>query len=159
MFSRPTIVPLTFDLITSWTVLQTQFDVVSSTNGWTDFVKASQLVTTTPRIPQGIAADKLADLITIKKAVKFRFGNIYLTQFYRSELKTRRQKSGESLQVLAANVERIMSLASAECPLDFRDSLAVHFFVDVIRDKETQLSTRLMDFTNLKWTLAYSMKF
>ncbi|GBM01724.1 hypothetical protein AVEN_271966-1 [Araneus ventricosus] len=45
MSPRPTVKPLTFDGQTSWTVFKTQFDVVSSTNGWTDFVKASQLVT------------------------------------------------------------------------------------------------------------------
>ncbi|GBM70585.1 hypothetical protein AVEN_113826-1 [Araneus ventricosus] len=41
MHSRPTIKSLTFDGQTSWTVFKTQFDVVSSTNGWTDFVKTS----------------------------------------------------------------------------------------------------------------------
>ncbi|GBL78026.1 hypothetical protein AVEN_143336-1 [Araneus ventricosus] len=52
-----------------------------------------------------------------------------------------------------------MSLAYAECPLDVRESLAAQYFVDAIRDEETQLSTRLMDFTDLKSALAYSMKF
>ncbi|GBN22650.1 hypothetical protein AVEN_237336-1 [Araneus ventricosus] len=52
-----------------------------------------------------------------------------------------------------------MSLAYAEFPLDVRESLAVQFFVDAIRDEETQLSIRLMDFTDLKSALAYSMKF
>ncbi|GFT46111.1 uncharacterized protein NPIL_362401 [Nephila pilipes] len=53
-----------------------------------------------------------------------RFGDSHLTQFYRTELKTRRQKPGERLQVLAADVERLMSLAYAECPLDIWQSLA-----------------------------------
>ncbi|KAF8789305.1 hypothetical protein HNY73_007249 [Argiope bruennichi] len=35
-YTRPTVKPLTFDRQTSWTVFKTQFDVVSSTNGWTD---------------------------------------------------------------------------------------------------------------------------
>ncbi|GFT55465.1 CCHC-type domain-containing protein [Nephila pilipes] len=91
----------TLDEQTSWSVFKTQFDVVSSSNGWTDRVKASQLVATL----QG------------------------------TELKTRRQKPGESLQVLAADVERLMSLAYAECPLDIRESLAAQYFVDAIRDK------------------------
>ncbi|GBL76548.1 hypothetical protein AVEN_53283-1 [Araneus ventricosus] len=42
---------------------------------------------------------------------------------------------------------------------DVRESLAVQFFVDAIRDEEKQLSTRLMDFMYLKSALAYSMKF
>ncbi|GBN30398.1 hypothetical protein AVEN_176992-1 [Araneus ventricosus] len=163
MSSRPTVKPLTFDGQTSWTVFKTQSDIVSSTNGWTDFVKASQLVASlrgsAAEVLQGIPADKLTDLTTIEKALESRFGDSHLTQFYRTEVKTRRQKSGESLQELAADVERLMSLAYAECPLDVRSSVAAQYFVGAIRDEETQLSTRLMDFTDLKSALAYSMKF
>ncbi|GBL73575.1 Retrovirus-related Pol polyprotein from transposon 297 [Araneus ventricosus] len=161
--SRPTVKPLTFDGQTSWTVFKTQFDVVSSTNGWTDFVKASQLVASfrgsAAEVLQGIPADKLTDLTTVEKALESRFGDSHLTQFYRTELKTRRQKPGESLQELAADVERLMSLAYAECPLDVRESLAAQYFVDAIRDEDTQHSTRLMDAKELKSSLAYSMKY
>ncbi|GBM77868.1 hypothetical protein AVEN_202735-1 [Araneus ventricosus] len=163
MHSRPTIKSLTFDGQTSWTVFKTQFDVVSSTNGWTDFVKASQLVASlrgsAAEVLQGIPAAKLTDLTTIEKALESRFGDSHLTQFYRTELKTRRQKPGESLQELAADVERLMSLAYAECPLDVRESLAAQYFVDAIRDEDTQHSTRLMDAKDLKSSLAYSMKY
>ncbi|GBN12016.1 hypothetical protein AVEN_216752-1 [Araneus ventricosus] len=44
-YSRPTVQSLTFGGQTSWTVFKTQFDVVSSANGWNNRVKASQLVT------------------------------------------------------------------------------------------------------------------
>ncbi|GBM56061.1 hypothetical protein AVEN_123204-1 [Araneus ventricosus] len=163
MHSRPTIKSLTFDGQTSWTVFKTQFDVVSSTNGWTDFVKASQLVAllrgSAAEVLQGIPADKLTDLTTIEKALESRFGDSHLTQFYRTELKTRGQKPGESLQELAADVERLMSLAYAECPLDVRESLAAQYFVDAIRDEDMQRSTRLMDAKDLKSSLAYSMKY
>ncbi|GBN30040.1 hypothetical protein AVEN_175415-1 [Araneus ventricosus] len=158
MYSRPAVKPLTFDGLTSWTVFKTQFDVVSSTNGWTYFVKASQLVASlrgsAAEVLQGIPADKLTDLTTIEKALESRFGHSHLTQFYRTELNSRQQMPGESLQVLAADVERLMSLAYFECPLDIPESLAVQFFVGAIRDEETQLSTRLMDFTDLKLVLA-----
>ncbi|GBM75174.1 hypothetical protein AVEN_163729-1 [Araneus ventricosus] len=163
MSSRPTVKPLPFDGQTSWTVFKTQFDVVSSTNGWMDFVKASQLVASlqgsAAEVLQGIPADKLTDLTTIEKALESRFEDSHLTQFYRTELKTRRQKPGENLQELAAAVQRFMSLAYAKCSLDVRESLAAQYFIDAIRDEETQLSTRLMDFTDLKSALAYSMKF
>ncbi|GBN35643.1 hypothetical protein AVEN_96795-1 [Araneus ventricosus] len=146
MHPRPTIKSLTFDRQSSWTVFKTRFDVVSSTNGWTDFVKASQLVASlrgsAAEVLQGIPADKLTDLTTIEKALESRFGDSHLRQFYRTELKTRRQKPGESLQVLAVDVERLMSLAYAECPLDVLESLAVQFFVDAIRDEETAVIAR-----------------
>ncbi|GBN03834.1 hypothetical protein AVEN_233032-1 [Araneus ventricosus] len=141
MSSRPALKPLTFDGQTSWTVFKTQFDVVSSTNGWTDFVKASQLVASlrgsAAEVLQGIPADKLTDLTTSEKALESIFGDSHLTQFYRTELKTRIQKPGEGLQVLAADVERLMSLVYAECPLDVRESRTAECFVDAIRDEDT----------------------
>ncbi|GBM64305.1 hypothetical protein AVEN_76894-1, partial [Araneus ventricosus] len=159
----PTVKCLTFDGQTSWTVFKTQFDVVSSANGWNNRVKASQLVASlrgsAAEVLQGIPSNKLTDLTTIENALEARFGDGHLTQFYRTELKTRRQKPGESLQVLAADVERIMSLAYAECPQDVRDSLAAQYFVDAIRDEDTQHATRLTDAKDLKSALAYSMKY
>ncbi|GFU12613.1 retrovirus-related Pol polyprotein from transposon opus [Nephila pilipes] len=98
---------LTFDGQTSWSVFKTQFDVVSSSNGWTDRVKASQLVASlrgsAAEVLQGIPAGNLTDLTTIERAMESRFGNSHLTQFYRTELKTRRQKPGESLQDAVTN--------------------------------------------------------
>ncbi|GBM94691.1 hypothetical protein AVEN_274911-1 [Araneus ventricosus] len=91
MSSRRTIKPLTFDGQTSWTVFKTQFNVVSSTNGWMDSVKAIQLVASlrgsAAEVLQGIPADKLTDPTTIEKALESRFGDSHLTQFYRTELK------------------------------------------------------------------------
>ncbi|GBN47787.1 hypothetical protein AVEN_238445-1 [Araneus ventricosus] len=52
-----------------------------------------------------------------------------------------------------------MSLAYAECPQDIRDSIAAQYFVDAIRDEDTQHATRLMDAKDLKSALAYSMKY
>ncbi|GBM28175.1 hypothetical protein AVEN_224219-1 [Araneus ventricosus] len=52
-----------------------------------------------------------------------------------------------------------MGLAYVECPLDVRESLAAQYFVDTIRDEDTQHSTRLIDAKDLKSSLAYSMKY
>ncbi|GBN48349.1 hypothetical protein AVEN_259020-1 [Araneus ventricosus] len=52
-----------------------------------------------------------------------------------------------------------MSLGYAECPLEVRKSLAAQYFVDAIRDEDTQHSTRLMEEKDLKLSLAYSMKY
>ncbi|GBM08982.1 hypothetical protein AVEN_57506-1 [Araneus ventricosus] len=144
-------------------VFKTQFYVVSSTNGWLDFVKASKLVAclrgSAAEVQQAIPADKLTDLSTIEIVLESQFGNSHLTHFFGTELKARRQKPGESLQVLAADMERLMNLAYAECPRDVRDNLVAQNFVDAIRDEETQHATRLMDDKDLKSASAYSMKY
>ncbi|GBN98896.1 hypothetical protein AVEN_205373-1 [Araneus ventricosus] len=83
MYSWPTVKPLTFDGLTSWTVFKTQFNVVSSTNGWTDFVKASQLVASlrgsAAEVLQGIPADKSTDLTTVEKALESRFVDSHIS--------------------------------------------------------------------------------
>ncbi|GBN57461.1 hypothetical protein AVEN_123855-1 [Araneus ventricosus] len=111
MYPRETVKLLTFYGQTSWTVFKTQFDVVSCTNGWTDFVKASQLVGLSPRINLGgfsrNVANKLTDLMTIENALKSIFGDSHITQFYKTELKPRRQKPGDSFQMLVADIERL----------------------------------------------------
>ncbi|GBO14416.1 hypothetical protein AVEN_155476-1 [Araneus ventricosus] len=53
------------------------------------------------------------------------------------ENQTENKKTEESLQELAADVERLMSLPYSECPLDVRESLAAQYFVDVIREEDT----------------------
>ncbi|GBM80506.1 hypothetical protein AVEN_228994-1 [Araneus ventricosus] len=123
MYSRTTVKSLTFDGQTSWTVFKTQFDVVSSANGWNNRVKASQLVASlrgaAAEVLQGITSDKLTDLTTIQNALEVRFGDSHLTQFYRTELKTRRQKPGESFQLLCrcgANNETSLRRLPSGCP-------------------------------------------
>ncbi|GBL64687.1 hypothetical protein AVEN_221397-1, partial [Araneus ventricosus] len=100
-------------------------------------------------------ADKLADITTIEKALEARFGVSHLTQSYRTEFKTRQQKPGKSLQLLAVDVERFISLVYAECPLDVRESLGDQLFVDAIRDEDTQLSASLMDLMEISASMKY----
>ncbi|GBM48211.1 hypothetical protein AVEN_72486-1 [Araneus ventricosus] len=52
-----------------------------------------------------------------------------------------------------------MNLAYAICPLDVRDILSAQYFVDAIRDEDTQNATGGMDTKDLKSALAYSMKY
>ncbi|GBN58439.1 hypothetical protein AVEN_70029-1 [Araneus ventricosus] len=46
-----------------------------------------------------------------------------------------------------------MSLAYAECPLDVRESLAIQYDVDAIKDEDTQHSTRLIGCQDIQCSL------
>ncbi|GBN45279.1 hypothetical protein AVEN_38893-1 [Araneus ventricosus] len=85
MYSRQSVKPLKLDRLSSWSVFKTQFDAVSSTNGWTDCVKASQFVASlrgsAAEILQGIPAEKLTDLTTIENVLESQFGDSILSSF------------------------------------------------------------------------------
>ncbi|GBM96346.1 hypothetical protein AVEN_120863-1 [Araneus ventricosus] len=163
VYSRLTIKPLAFDGQTSWTILKTQFDVLSSRNGWTDFVKASQLWASLRRseaeILQGIPADKLTDLTIIEKALESRFVYGHLTQFYRAEFKTRRQKPGETSSInrrCGATNEPGLRRVPFGCSGKLDSSVLRR---RSSRDENTQHSRGLMEAKDLKSALAYSMKY
>ncbi|GBM63126.1 hypothetical protein AVEN_68570-1 [Araneus ventricosus] len=84
-YTRPMVKSLTFVGQISWTVFKTQFDVVSSANGWNNFVKSSQLVTSlrgsAAEVLQGIPSNKLKDLSTTENALESRFGTAILPSF------------------------------------------------------------------------------
>ncbi|GBN12159.1 hypothetical protein AVEN_241056-1 [Araneus ventricosus] len=56
-------------------------------------------------------------------------------------------------------MDRLMSLAYAECPLDVLERLVAQYFVDVIRDEDAQYSSRLIQAKYPKAVLAYNMKY
>ncbi|KAF8793153.1 hypothetical protein HNY73_004673 [Argiope bruennichi] len=59
---------------------------------------------------------------------------------------------------MAADMEQLISLAYAECPLDVRESLEAQHFVDSMHE-DTQHATRQLDEKDLKPALAYSMNY
>jgi hypothetical protein len=106
--------PPKFDGSTSWAVFHRQFDAAAAHNDWTPREKAAHL--------QGQAADVLhsvpagAPYEDIVGALQDRFGDHQLTAAYRSQLKTRVQTGGETLQEFAAAVEQLAHRALVGLP-------------------------------------------
>jgi hypothetical protein len=160
--SRPTVKLSTYDGKTAWSVYKTQLDVVSAANSWDNITKAFQLAAAlrgeAADILQTLPVDKRADFQSLTGALELRFGESHLKDFNRLQLKSRRQKAGETLQELAAEIEKLSQLAFSECPTDVRDGLALQYFVDAIRDPEIQQALRIADNKDLKSALVYAMK-
>ena len=72
------------------------------------------------------------------KALELRYGDKHLRDVYCTQLRTRRQRSGESLQEFEASIDRLIRLAYPEAPEDFRIRLAVQTFIDGTGDCELQ---------------------
>ena len=77
------------------------------------------------------------------KALELRYGDKHLREVYYAQLRTRRQRSGESLQEFEASIDRLIRLAYPEAPEDFRIRFTVQTFIDGIGDCELQQVLRM----------------
>jgi len=127
-----------FDGTSSWTVFLRQFEAVAIHNGWSQEDKAAHLVASllppAADVLYGLSAPyAYSDLIGVLDG---RYGEHRLAAAYRSQLKSRFQQSGETLQQYAAEIERLAHRAFAGLPLDHVRQEAGFAFIDGIRDGE-----------------------
>ncbi|GFV41338.1 uncharacterized protein TNCV_1301981 [Trichonephila clavipes] len=73
-------------------------------------------------------------------------------------MKTRLQKTGESLQEYASEVERLVNLAFSDHPATVREAISLQYFVDGLKDGEIQKAVRMADVQDLTSALLYALK-
>ncbi|GFX75704.1 retrovirus-related Pol polyprotein from transposon 412 [Trichonephila clavipes] len=73
-------------------------------------------------------------------------------------MKTRLQKTGESLQEYASEVERLTNLAFSDHPATMREVILIQYFVDGLKEGEIQKAVRMEDVQDLKSALLYALK-
>ena len=78
---------------------------------------------------------------------------------YCTQLRARRQHSGESLQEFEASIDRLIRLAYPEAPEDFRTSFAVQTFTAGVRDNELQQVLRMARHLNSADALVHALQF
>ncbi|GFT19525.1 retrovirus-related Pol polyprotein from transposon 412 [Nephila pilipes] len=130
----------TYDGKTSWHVYKSQFSIVANGSDWDPVTKARQLAASL----RGEAADVLRtvpeeeelNFEALTEALEQRFGEKCLKDFSRLQLKSRQQRQSETLEDLATDVERLSHLAFADCPADVRDTLALQYLIDGVKDPE-----------------------
>jgi N-acetylmuramoyl-L-alanine amidase len=69
-------------------------------------------------------------------ALRDRFVARQLAAAYRSQIKSRTQASGETLQDFAAAVEQLAERFFVWLHVDFIENKAAHSFIDGVRDRE-----------------------
>ncbi|GFX93543.1 uncharacterized protein TNCV_1094831 [Trichonephila clavipes] len=73
-------------------------------------------------------------------------------------MKTRLQKTGESLQEYASEVKRLANLAFSDHPATVREAISLQHFVDDLKDGEVQKAVRMADVQDLKSAHLYALK-
>lgn len=154
--------PQPFDGTVSWEAYQMQFETIAEANGWNDSNKARALVSylrgKAVEILETIPADLLHDYPTLIAALDARFGDSHLEQLHYAELRSRRQRSGETFPELAASIERLARKSFPSSSPDTISTLATASFLDAIGDVQIQQIVRLGRPTTLRAALVQAVE-
>jgi hypothetical protein len=110
-------------------------------------------------ILQKLNSQEQEDYNVLVKHLELRYGQTHLEHVYHSQLKSRIQKSNESLQEFEADVARLVRLAYPATPENVIERLAVQAFLDGLRDHEMRQALILARPNKLVDALARALEF
>ncbi|KAJ8942968.1 hypothetical protein NQ318_016743 [Aromia moschata] len=155
--------PPTYDGQSSWSMYRRQFEAAAKANGWTSQEMATSLVISLRgqalEILQSIPEEQQNDYDRIVGALEIRYGHKYLRQVYQSQIKSRQQRSNESLQEYEADIERLIHLAYPQAPKEFLEQIGIQTFIDGLVDTEMQQALRLGRHTTISDALIAALEF
>ncbi|KAJ8960041.1 hypothetical protein NQ318_009478 [Aromia moschata] len=155
--------PPTYDGQSSWSMYRRQFEAAAKANGWTPQEMATSLVISLRgqalEILQSIPEEQQNDYDRIIGALEIRYGHKYLRQVYQSQIKSRQQRSNESLQEYEADIERLIHLAYPQAPKEFLEQIGIQTFIDGLVDTEMQQALRLGRHTTISDALIAALEF
>ncbi|KAJ8932554.1 hypothetical protein NQ318_004708 [Aromia moschata] len=155
--------PPTYDGQSSWSMYRRQFEAAARANGWTPQEMATSLVISLRgqalEILQSIPEEQQNDYDRIVGALEIRYGHKYLRQVYQSQIKSRQQRSNESLQEYEADIERLIHLAYPQAPKEFLEQIGIQTFIDGLVDTEMQQALRLGRHTTISDALVAALEF
>ncbi|KAJ8952779.1 hypothetical protein NQ318_008096, partial [Aromia moschata] len=155
--------PPTYDGQSSWSMYRRQFDAAAKANGWTPQEMATSLVISLRgqalEILQSIPEEQQNDYNRIVGALEIRYGHKYLRQVYQSQIKSRQQRSNESLQEYEADIERLVHLAYPQAPKEFLEQIGIQTFIDGLVDTEMQQALRLGRHATISDALIAALEF
>ncbi|KAJ8957218.1 hypothetical protein NQ318_007780 [Aromia moschata] len=155
--------PPTYDGQSSWSMYRRQFEAAAKANGWTPQEMATSLVISLRgqalEILQSIPEEQQNDYDRIVGALEIRYGHKYLRQVYQSQIKSRQQRTNESLQEYEADIERLIHLAYPQAPKEFLEQIGIQTFIDGLLDTEMQQALRLGRHTTISDVLVAALEF
>ncbi|KAJ8936846.1 hypothetical protein NQ318_000583 [Aromia moschata] len=99
------------------------------------------------------------DYDRIVGALEIRYGHKYLRQVYQSQIKSRQQRSNESLQEYEADIERLIHLAYPQAPKEFLEQIGIQTFIDGLVDTEMQQALGLGRHATISDALIAALEF
>ncbi|GFW69031.1 uncharacterized protein TNCV_2919291 [Trichonephila clavipes] len=105
-----------------------------------------------------LADTERVNLNSLYNALDLRFGQKYSKDYACLQMKTRLQKTGESLLEYASEIEMFSNLTFSDYPAKVREIISLQYFVDGLKDREIQRAIRMTDAQDQKSALLYSLK-
>ncbi|XP_077259759.1 uncharacterized protein LOC143896081 [Temnothorax americanus] len=130
--------PNTFDGIVSLCEYLAPFNLIAQANGWVESSRtvalASSLRKKARAVLNGVTEFESLRYSELEARLELRFGEAHMSQTFYTQFTNRRQKPGEDLPVLGADLERLACLAYSECSAEVRDKIACAQFVAALSD-------------------------
>ncbi|GFW26834.1 uncharacterized protein TNCV_1376771 [Trichonephila clavipes] len=115
---------------------------LDNSNGLTEGVKAWQLAAflrgEAARVLQTLSDTQRLNLNSLYNALDLWFGQKYSKDYACLHMKTRLQKTGETLQDYASEIERLVNLAFSDYPENVREIISLQYFVDGLNNDKIQ---------------------
>ncbi|ESO11737.1 hypothetical protein HELRODRAFT_166761 [Helobdella robusta] len=148
-----------FDGITSWNIYKAQFETAAMNYGWNKRERATALVValrgSAAEVLQTIPAENHSNYEVLVNALNLRYDKKHMKQIYRSQLRNRTQRPGESIQQLAQDIERLTLLSYPTYDPQHRKETALKKLVKAVRNSDLRQTLILADKRNLKDAVVY----
>ena len=140
---KPKNTPSTFEGTTPWIDFKTHFKCCAVLNEWDDKQKglflAVSLRGAAQQVLSFVKAEGNAEYEELMGALEKRFAPPNIEELYKSELRGRRHRQGESLLELGQSIRRLVSLAYPAAPLKVLNTLSKDSFLNALTYPEVRL--------------------
>ncbi|KAI4481719.1 hypothetical protein M0804_009240 [Polistes exclamans] len=130
------------------------FELVARANSWDKSAKALALATSlrgkARAVLQAFGDCEEFSFAALKSRLELRYGERLNQQKSYTEFASRRQKAGEDLAVLAADLERLARFVYSECTAETQDKIACGQFLNAIRDPEVRTALKVEGVKSLR---------
>ncbi|KYN06766.1 hypothetical protein ALC62_02284 [Cyphomyrmex costatus] len=146
--------PDTYDGNGSLREFLAQFNLIAYANHWENSTKAAVLASCLRGKARAIleSVENLGNLEfeELKSKLELRFGDSQSAQNYYSQFTNRKQKFGESVAALGADIDRLARLAYSECTDSVREKIACAQFVSALSNGFLKRTLQLEGITSLR---------
>jgi len=138
-----------------------QFNFIARANNWNESAKTVALATSlrgkARAVLDGVEDFEKLRYNELESRLLLRFGEEYMAQTFYAQFTNRKQKFGEDLPTLGAELERLCRLAYPECTSEIRDKIASAQFIAALSDGFLRRTLQLEGVTSLRTAIERAM--